>query len=172
MSETALLPRPLYATFTRRFRALVLDLAVITAAVVALVLFAMATESVPGSGRIVVGLLFALLLYEPLMVWRYGATLGHRWANLHVVASSGGRPNLGQAFLRHWIKSLVGLPSFVTMLFTRRHQALHDVLTRTTVQVREPVFARPWDYYAVRGDGDEAHTATRGSEQDGIDILR
>jgi hypothetical protein len=39
--------------------------------------------------------------------------------------------------VRFAIKTALGLPSFITMALTRRHQAVHDRLTHTTVQVRD-----------------------------------
>ncbi len=31
-----------------------------------------------------------LLLYEPVLVWRTGSTLGHTWTNLRVIDDRGG----------------------------------------------------------------------------------
>ena len=88
-----------------------------------------------------------VFLYEPVMVWRYGATIGHRVTNLRVVDdASGGNPSFRRAYARYVVKSVVGLPSFVTMAVNRRHQAMHDVVTHTTVQIRDMGSARPDDY--------------------------
>lgn len=54
---------------------------------------------------------------------------------------------LGIAFARYIIKVVLGLPSFISMAFTSRHQAVHDVLTRTTVQIRDLTLAVPDDYH-------------------------
>ena len=141
-----------YATFTRRLRALVIDSAVLVAGLVVIVLASELTRDVPGSGRVLAAALFAMiLLYEPLMVWRLGGTVGHRATNLRVVDdASGGNPGLLRAAARFWIKAALGLLSFVTMALTRRHQAVHDSLTRTTVQIRDLARAQPDDYLAER----------------------
>ena len=67
-----------YASFGARLRALVADAAVVAFLVVVLVLGSELARDVPGSGRVFVALLFAVVLfYEPVQVWRYGATIGH-----------------------------------------------------------------------------------------------
>jgi len=100
-----------YATFTRRLRALVIDSAVLVAGLVVIVLASELTRDVPGSGRVLAAALFAMiLLYEPLMVWRLGGTVGHRATNLRVVDdASGGNPGLLRAAARFWIKAALGL---------------------------------------------------------------
>jgi uncharacterized RDD family membrane protein YckC len=152
------LPIPYYASFTVRVRALVIDAAVVLAGLALLMLVDIPLADVPGSGRVELTAMFALtFLYEPLLVWRWGATIGHRRSNLRVVAdSTGGKPSFGQAFARYFLKTILGLPSFLGMLFTRRHQAIHDKLTRTTVQLRDVAQARPFDIAPERR-GDLVH---------------
>jgi hypothetical protein len=85
------------------------------------------------------------------MVWRVGGTVGHLATNLRVVDDASGRnPGLLRAAARFWIKTALGVLSFVTMLLTRRHQAVHDSLTRTTVQIRDLAKAQPDDYLVER----------------------
>ena len=127
---------PRYATFTRRFRAVLVDTILVSSAFVLLLIVGESADNVPGSGRIILVLMVGLaFLYEPIFVWRRGATIGHAANNLRVLADRTGRPpGLARSFIRYIIKLVLGLPSFITMAFTRRHQAVHDVLTRTTVQ--------------------------------------
>lgn len=136
-----------YGSFTSRARALVTDMLVVTGAAMVLIAFAAVTAGVPGTGRIAVIGLFALIfLYEPVMVWRLGGTVGHRRANLRVVVDATGRPpGLPRAFARFAIKGVLGLISFATMALTRRHQAVHDSLTGTTVRIWDLGSARDWD---------------------------
>ena len=59
-------------------------------------------------------------------------------ARLRVVdVRTGTWPSFGRAFVRFLIKGILGLPSFITMALDRRHQAVHDLLTHTAVQVLE-----------------------------------
>jgi hypothetical protein len=96
-------------------------------------------SDLPGATRLVLLLIVALiLLYEPVLVSRRGATIGHAVARLRVVDVRTGRwPSFGRAFVRFLIKGILGLPSFITMALDRRHQAVHDLLTHTAVQVLE-----------------------------------
>jgi uncharacterized RDD family membrane protein YckC len=150
-ADTARVPTR-YATFSRRFRAVVVDTAIVCAGVAAIAIASDAINQVPGSGRIAWILMFSLLfLYEPLFIWRRGATIGHAMNHLVVVADATGRaPGLGQAFARYLIKAVLGLPSFVTMALSRKHQAVHDLLTRTTVQLAPSAAADLSDFHVER----------------------
>jgi len=131
----------------------VIDGAIVAGALVAIVLIGDASRHIPGSGRVLVLAMYALILYEPIFVWRYGATIGHRATNLRIVDdASGGNPGFLKALARFVIKTVLGLVSFLTMAITRRYQALHDVVTHTTVQIRDLGLARPDDYYEARSE--------------------
>src|SRR5689334_22986333 len=117
MSETIPpVPPVRYATFTRRFRALVIDNLFLSGTSVALFFLGDAVSDVPGATRLLLLLIVALvLLYEPLLVSRRGATIGHAVARLRVVDMRTGRwPSFGRAFARFLIKGILGLPSFIT----------------------------------------------------------
>jgi hypothetical protein len=60
--------------------------------------------------------------------------------------------NIGflKAVARTLVKSVLGIYSFITMGTTLRHQALHDVLTRSTVQIRNLARAKEFHYRAER----------------------
>lgn len=138
-----------YATFTSRFRAALIDTFLVAVAVVLIVVLGDAAANVPGSGRVALLLLFGLaFLYEPLFVWRRGATIGHARKNLVVIAEATGRPpGFGRAFARFLVKAVCGLPSFVTMAFSRKHQTIHDWLTRTTVRLAPSADVAEHDYH-------------------------
>jgi uncharacterized RDD family membrane protein YckC len=130
----------LYATLPRRIQAIAVDSLLLAAVLVA---GAIAGESLPaGVARAVnIASLLALVLYEPLMVWRYGSTLGHRALNLRVVADEGGSLPLWRALLRGIVKPLLGFISLLFVAVTSRRQALHDMLARCTVQPRDAAAA-------------------------------
>jgi uncharacterized RDD family membrane protein YckC len=140
-------PVPVYAAINLRARAFLIDAVVVGGGLALLIVLSLFLEDVPGFGRMFVMLFWALaLLYEPLLVWRRGATIGHRRANIQVVSdATGGSPGFVTAFFRFLIKGFLGFPSFLAMAFTRRHQSVHDYLTRTTVQLRDPSIARSFD---------------------------
>jgi uncharacterized RDD family membrane protein YckC len=92
-----------------------------------------------------------LLLYEPLLVPITGGTLGHWLTNLRVVDEhTGGNVSFLKACARVLIKGVLGWYSFVILAATRRNQAVHDLLTRSTVQIRDPAKARSGQYIVER----------------------
>lgn len=154
---------PVFGTFSRRFQAMLWDAGVVLAAVAATIAFGAVAQDLPGVGRImIVALVAELVLYEPLMVARFGGTLGHRRLNLRVVdEATGGNPGFLRSVARYLVKVVLGLPSFTTMALTRRHQAVHDRLTATTVRVRDLALARPADFQYERALPDPALLPSR-----------
>jgi RDD family protein len=122
---------------------------------VSIVVLVVVLETVRGT-RSGVGLAFLLwfgflCLYEPVLVWRRGATLGHMAANIRVVDQrTGGNPTFLRALGRFWLKAFVGLLAFAFMGTTRRHQALHDLAARTTVEIADPAKALPEHFVEER----------------------
>jgi uncharacterized RDD family membrane protein YckC len=143
---------PLYASFAVRVRAWLIDVALMAGVLALVIIAGELMRDVPGSGLVLVALFFGIpVFYEPFFVSRYGATIGHRRANLCVIAEeTQRRPGFWRAFLRFVIKGALGLVSFVAMAFTTRHQAIHDHVTRTTVQLRDPLVAQPGDFLLAR----------------------
>lgn len=141
-----------YATFNRRVRAVLIDAAIILAGLVVVVIADSTLDAVPGAGRIELVLVLVLLVfYEPIFVWRRGATIGHAAVRVRVIAdATGTNPTLVQAFARYLLKCILGLPSFITMALTRRHQAVHDALTRTTVRVPDLGGMEDTDFHLER----------------------
>jgi uncharacterized RDD family membrane protein YckC len=145
-------PAPAYARLSSRVNAVLIDTVIVSFVLVALMVVSSLLENVRHTGGILLALMFGwLLLYEPLQVWLYGATIGHRRANIHIVSDkTGSPPSLLVSLGRFLIKSLLGFPSFVSMAFTRRHQSIHDLLTGTTVQLRDLSIATTDDYLVER----------------------
>jgi len=152
---------PRYARFSRRLRAMFLDWALAMVLVFGALMVASNVESDVLARAMGVGVVLILLLYEPLMVWRGGSTLGHFWTNLRVVADDGGNLNLAKALGRFVLKSLLGWYSFLSMAATRRNQAIHDLLTRSTVQIRDPAKAAPSQFVTERREFDGAGGPSR-----------
>lgn len=117
---------PMYATFARRFRALVLDGVVLTVLLLLIVYLAsMVHFGRPLRVTLFAGLIGLAIMYEPALVALRGSTVGQQLTNLHVVApTASGRLPLWKAFLRWLLKAITGLASFATMGATRRNQAL------------------------------------------------
>ena len=142
----------LYGTLAKRIQALLIDAAILSGGLAVILLGVGSISSWPDNIRwVLVGALLAVLLYEPVLVARYGATIGHRRSNLRVVVGThGGNPGFARALLRFVIKVAFGWATFVPMVLTLRHQALHDLVARTTVQIRDASRAVPGDYRLER----------------------
>jgi uncharacterized RDD family membrane protein YckC len=140
-----------YARFSRRLRGVMIDTMLYLAALVGALFAAVATASDELNRVLGYGLVLALLLYEPLLVWSTGSTIGHFYSNLRVVDdASHGNVSFPKALARAVIKGILGWYSFLSMTVTRRHQALHDLLTRSTVQMRDPAKAHPHHFVGER----------------------
>lgn len=96
-------------------------------------------------------LISIFLLYEPLLVSLTGSTVGHYLTNWRVVDNrTQGNVGFPKAAARLVIKALLGIYSFITMATTSRHQAVHDLMTRSTVQIRNRSKASSHHYAAER----------------------
>lgn len=146
-------PTPLYARFSRRFRGIVVDWMIAMAVIFGALSLAITVGNDNFSRVLGVLVIAALLLYEPILVSFTGGTLGHYFTNLRVVdARSGGNVSFPKACARVAIKGLLSWYSFVILAATRRNQAVHDLLTRSTVQIRDPAKALPGQYITERAE--------------------
>ena len=144
-------PAPLYARFSRRLRGIVVDWIIAMTVIFGAVFVAVTMANDNFSRALGLVVIVALLLYEPVLVSFTGGTLGHYSTNLRVVDDrSGGNVSFLKACARLVIKAVLGGYSFVILAATRRNQAVHDLLTRSTVQIRDPVRARPGQYITER----------------------
>jgi hypothetical protein len=152
-ADPTIKPAPRYARFSRRLRGIVLDWIVAMAVMFGAVLVATKVRSDDFSRALGILVVIALLLYEPVLVSLTGGTLGHYFTNLRVVDErNGGNVSFLKACVRLVIKGLLGWPSFVILAATRRNQAVHDLLTRSTVQIRDPAKALPGQYITERSE--------------------
>lgn len=144
---------PKYARFSRRFRGIVLDWMIVMVVLFGAVMLASMVRNDNFSRVLGVLVITTLLLYEPVLVSFTGSTLGHYFTNLRVVDErSGGNVSFLKACARVAIKAVLGLYSFVILAATRRNQAIHDLLTKSTVQIRDPAKASPGQYVSESSD--------------------
>lgn len=144
---------PRYARFTRRLRGIVIDWIVVMMLLYGALLVASSMGSDHFSRTLGIVVVIVLVFYEPILVSLIGGTLGHYFSNLRVVDEHDqGNVSFLKALARFALKSLLGWYSFIVMTATRRNQAIHDLLTRSTVQIRDPAKARPHDYITERAD--------------------
>jgi uncharacterized RDD family membrane protein YckC len=148
--EAPTTPAPKYARFSRRFRGIVLDWMILMAILFGALALASTVRNDNFSRALGILVIAALLLYEPILVSLTGSTLGHYLTNLRVVDERGGNVSFLKACARVVIKGVLGVYSFVTLAATRRNQAVHDLLTKSTVQIRDPAKALAGQYVNER----------------------
>ncbi len=142
---------PLYARFSRRLKGIFFDWIIAIAVIFAAIFIAVTVQNDTFSRWLGFLVILALILYEPLLVPTTGGTLGHWLTNLRVVDErTGGNVSFLKACARVLIKGALGWYSFVVLAATRRNQAIHDLLTRSTVQIRDPAKARAGQYIVER----------------------
>jgi uncharacterized RDD family membrane protein YckC len=152
-SDVPLTIAPKYARFSRRFRGIVLDWMILMAILFGALMLVSTVRNDSFSRVLGTVVIATLLLYEPILVCFTGSTLGHYFTNLRVVDErTGGNVSFLKACARAAIKGVLGLYSFVILMATRRNQAVHDILTKSTVQIRDPAKASPGQYVSERSD--------------------
>lgn len=86
-----------------------------------------------------VALVVVLVGIEPVLVTFTGASIGHHMFGLRVVdARSGERVGIVRSILRMIARILFGLPSLLLIHISSRYQAIHDLVARSVITVRNP----------------------------------
>jgi RDD family protein len=154
---------PRYGRFLRRFQAAVIDGIVMVLSIFGAVFIAVTLNSEHLARTLGFSVAIGWLLYEPLLVSLTGSTVGHYFCNLRVVDNrTGGNINFFKAVLRTILKAVLGWLSFITMATTLRHQAIHDLATHSTVQIRNLAQASPHHYRAEQTELSSAAMPSRG----------
>ena len=79
-------------------------------------------------------LFLPIFILEPVMVAISGGTIGHHMLGIQVQSSNSGKNlNILLALLRFVIKTFLGWLSLIFVLITKRHQAIHDLLSMSVV---------------------------------------
>lgn len=145
--------QPLYARFSRRLRGMFIDWALTLVVIFGSLTVAAALRNDGASRALGVAAVAVLILYEPVLVSRTGGTIGHHLTNLRVVdEATRGNVSFLKAVARVVVKGLLGWYSFLAMAFTRRNQAVHDLVTGSTVQIRDPAKVAPGQFITERTD--------------------
>lgn len=161
-SPTTIPATPSYARFSRRLRGLAIDWIVFLLVLVGALVLATAMQSNSIGRYLGFSAIVIFLLYEPVLVSLTGGTIGHYVSNLRVVDDrTKGNVGFLKALARFAIKSLLGWYSFISMWITRRHQAVHDLMTFSTVQIRDLAKAQPHQYLLERTVFDDPRMPSR-----------
>lgn len=152
-----------YARFSRRLRGMFIDWMLALVVIFGAILIAVSLGNAVVSRMLAVMVALVFVLYESLLVSRTGGTVGHWVTNLRVVDDrTGSNLTLRTAFIRAAIKVGLGAYSFVIMLATRRNQAVHDLLTHSTVQIRDAAKAAPHHFITERTELSSATMPSAG----------
>lgn len=86
--------------------------------------------------------LIPVVLFEPLLIWVFGGNIGHQLSGIKIVGANSGK-NLFviNGIVRLLTKTLLGLFSLLSMLITKRHRSIHDVLSRSVVVFKDEAAA-------------------------------
>lgn len=123
----------LYASLPRRIKAGIVD------TVIVLFLFIILPVSIqvliPDENIFSVFFMYSpILILEPILISYLGATIGQYLFGVEVVRKKDyGKCPILLSFARYFTKIIFGSFSVVYMLFSRRHQAIHDHLAGTLV---------------------------------------
>lgn len=122
-----------YPVVMLRLKALLLDSTLLGILVMALVMVAIKFAGDNRALKTVI-ILVPSILFEPILIWLTGGSIGHHYAGIKVVSGKSGK-NLFvvNGVLRFLTKSLLGVVSLASMLITKRHQSLHDVVSGSVV---------------------------------------
>jgi uncharacterized RDD family membrane protein YckC len=140
-----------YSRFTRRLQGVIVDSIVMMAIMVLALVLAVTFASDHVARILGFTVVITWLLYEPLLVSMISGTVVHLFLNMRVVDDrTGGNVTFGNAVLRMVIKTVLGWYSFIAMAVTSRHQAVHDLLTKSTVQIRDLAKTAPHHFSGRR----------------------
>ncbi len=144
-------PQIAYPRLLRRLQAVSIDSIVVPIAAIGMLVVTSAFTTIPWIKVSAAAL--AILVLEPGLVAFTGGTIGHHMIGLKV-QDSVRESNIGlvRATLRFLIKVLLGLPSLIFVLMTRRHQALHDWVTGSVVLLRNPTQVPTYEALSERKD--------------------
>jgi uncharacterized RDD family membrane protein YckC len=123
----------IYATLPRRVKASIIDGFVLMGL---FILFPLAIGTMTGSesGMNAIAMFAPPLLLEPFLISYLGYTLGQYILGIQVIRlDTCGKCPLVASFARYYTKILLGSFSLVYMLFSRKHQAIHDHVAKTIV---------------------------------------
>ena len=128
----------LYPRLIRRVQAVLIDWVLL----ITIFYTWLATLSVFGESHLLVkifALVLPVMIIGPGLVTFTGGTLGHHIKGLRIRDSECDE-NIGlfRATVRALLRTFLGWLSFVFILLTKKHQALHDYVTSTIVVLRRP----------------------------------
>lgn len=122
-----------YPRLIRRVRAVLIDSVLVPIAAFGTLILGDALGVSHIYGKLALAAMPVFIL-EPGLVAMTGGTVGHHLLKIRVAKIDGqGNINIFAATLRFIVKLLLGWLSFIFVLTTQKHQAVHDLLARSVV---------------------------------------
>lgn len=141
-----------YARLPRRIQALFIDsvfLALSFFFIIFLIKF-LRLHNQPMETFIILFLAFSI---EPLFVSFTGGSVGHHISQIKIrKTSSDHNLNLFSSYIRFILKIPLGLFSLVSVLATKKHQAIHDIFSSSIVVLKSPNSMPVYERLAERQD--------------------
>lgn len=134
----------IYATLGRRIKASIIDSTIYLFLFIFIALTIGQIVSDGGPIRILL-MSIPLLFLEPFLVTFLGASIGQYILGMEVMTiGTRGKCSLFNSFVRYFAKGLLGSLSLIYMLFSKKHQAIHDHIANTVVLLsREKIKNNP-----------------------------
>ena len=122
-----------YPRLLRRVRAVFIDSLIVSVVTLGFIVIAGSLQLIEPWVKALF-LVGPIILLEPGLVTLTGGTIGHHLMKIRVrKANTEANINILAASVRFFIKVFLGWASLVTVLTTRRHQAVHDYFTGSIV---------------------------------------
>jgi uncharacterized RDD family membrane protein YckC len=144
------MPSVSYPRLIRRIRAVLIDSVLLPIAVFGTLILgdALGVSHTYGKVALALGPIFVL---EPGLVAVTGGTIGHHLLRIRIATIDGQcNINIFAATIRFIAKVLLGWLSFIFVLATKKHQAVHDVLARSIVVHKDPSRLPDYEVLAER----------------------
>ena len=122
-----------YPRLIKRVRAVLIDSVLLPVAILVTLLLgnALGVSHPVGKAMLILAPIFIL---EPGLVAFTGGTVGHHLMKIRITRTDGKRNiNIFAAIVRFVVKLLLGWLSFIFVLTTAKHQAVHDLVARSLV---------------------------------------
>jgi uncharacterized RDD family membrane protein YckC len=129
--------KDIFASLSTRIKASILDCIILMALFISIPM--VIGNLLDTDSPIKVFAMFApVLLLEPILVAFSGATIGQHFFGMEVIrVNTRSKCPFHVAFLRYLAKAVLGSISLVYMLFSKKHQAIHDHLAKTVVLISQ-----------------------------------
>lgn len=122
-----------YPRLIKRVRAVLVDSVLIPVAAFGTLILGEASGISNPAGKVLL-LLGPIFVLEPVLVAFTGGTVGHHLQGIKITTIDGTRNiNIIAATLRFIVKIVLGWLSFIVVLISAKHQAVHDLVARSVV---------------------------------------